>query len=49
MNRSLVIVLGALALGAALFAGSYLAGRRACVMTLANPADDLPGCGRNFI
>jgi hypothetical protein len=41
MNRSLVIVLAALVLGAALFGGSYFAGRRACVMTLANPADDL--------
>ena len=41
MNRSLVIVLAALVLGATLFGGSYLTGRRACVMTLANPADDL--------
>lgn len=41
MNRSLVIVLAALMLGAALFGGSYFAGRRACVMSLSNPADDL--------
>jgi hypothetical protein len=41
MNRSLVIFLGALVLGAALFGGSFFAGRRACVMTLTNPADDL--------
>lgn len=41
MNRSLVIVLAALVLGAALFGGSYFAGRRACVMSLSNPADDL--------
>ncbi len=41
MNRSLVIVLGALALGAAVFAGSYFAGRRACVVTLTRSADDL--------
>ena len=41
MNRSLVIVLAALVLGAALFGGAYAAGRRACVMTLANPTDDL--------
>ena len=39
MNRSLMIVLGALALGAAVFAGSYSASRRVCA--LANPADDL--------
>ena len=30
MNRSLVILLGALALGAAIFAGSYFASQRAC-------------------
>ncbi len=41
MNRPLVIVLAALVLGTALFGGSYFAGRRACVMTLTNPADDL--------
>jgi hypothetical protein len=40
-GRSFIIVLAALVLGAALFGGSYFAGRRACVMTLANPADDL--------
>ena len=39
MNRSLIIVLGALALGAAIFAGSYSAGRRVCAM--ATSADDL--------
>jgi hypothetical protein len=39
MNRSLIIVLGALALGTAIFAGSYSASRRVCAMT--NPADDL--------
>ena len=39
MNRSLVILLGALALGAAVFAGSYLVSQRACVMT--RSADDL--------
>ena len=32
MNRSLVIVLGALVLGAALFGGSYSAGQRVCRM-----------------
>jgi small-conductance mechanosensitive channel len=39
MNRSLVILLGALALCAALFGGSFLAGQRACLMT--RPTDDL--------
>jgi hypothetical protein len=39
MNRSLVILLGALALGAALFGGSFFAGQRTCLMT--RPADDL--------
>jgi len=39
MNRSLIIVLGALALGAAIFAGSYSAGKRVCAM--ATSADDL--------
>jgi hypothetical protein len=39
MNRSLVILLGLLALGAAIFAGSYYISQRACVMT--RSADDL--------
>jgi hypothetical protein len=39
MNRSLVILLGALALGVALFGGSFFAGQRACRMT--RSADDL--------
>jgi hypothetical protein len=39
MNRSFVILLGALVLGAALFGGSYFAGQRACRMT--SSADDL--------
>jgi Heavy-metal resistance len=41
MNRSLIIVLGALALGAAVFAGSYFVGQRAGIACCANPADDL--------
>jgi len=41
MNRSLVIVMGALALGAAVFAGSYFTGQRACVAGMTRPADDL--------
>jgi hypothetical protein len=41
VNRSLIILLGALALGAAVFAGSYFAGQRAGALYCANPADDL--------
>ena len=41
MNRSLVILLGALALGAALLTGSYYASQRATVACCAKPADDL--------
>ncbi len=41
MNRSLVILFGALALGAVVFAGSYFASQRACVMCRSNPSDKL--------
>lgn len=41
MNRSLVILLGALALGAAIFTGSYYCAHHTAVMCCANPADDL--------
>lgn len=41
MNRSLVILLGALALGAAIFAGSYFASQCATEMCCVDPADDL--------
>ena len=41
MNRSLIVVLGALALSAAVFAGSYFVGQRAGVIYCTNPADDL--------
>ena len=41
MNRSLVILIGALALGTAIFAGSFLAARHATVACCAKPADDL--------
>ena len=41
MNRSLIVVLGALVVGLAVFAGSYFAGQRAGVIYCANPADDL--------
>jgi len=41
MNRSLIIVLGALALGVAVFAGSYFAGQQACVASMTRSANDL--------
>jgi hypothetical protein len=41
MNRSLVIVLGALALGAALFIGSFAAGQRLCRVCTAQPPGSL--------
>lgn len=41
MNRSLVILIGALALGAAIFAGSFFATRHITVMCCAKPSDDL--------
>src|ERR1035438_6931563 len=41
MNRSLVILLGALALAAAIFAGSYFTAQRVTVTCCARPADDL--------
>jgi hypothetical protein len=48
MNRSLVIVLGALALGAAVFAGSFFAGQRACVASMTRSADDLSWLREEF-
>jgi small-conductance mechanosensitive channel len=41
MNRSLVLLLGALALGAAIFGGSCLLGRHVCQSCMTSPADDL--------
>src|SRR5215471_2280382 len=41
MNRSLVILLGALALGVGIFGGSYFIAHRACEMCCQNPGDDL--------
>ena len=41
MNRSLVLLLGALALGAAIFTGSYFVAHRATELCCVNPADDL--------
>ena len=41
MNRSLVILFGVLALGTAIFAGSYFVAQRASLICCARPADDL--------
>jgi hypothetical protein len=41
MNRSLVILLGALALGAAIFTGSYFIAQRTTEICCTNPTDDL--------
>ncbi len=41
MNRSVFILLGALTLGAAVFAGSYFTSQRVCVVTMSRSADDL--------
>lgn len=41
MNRSLVILIGALALGGGIFAGSYITARHATMACCTNPADDL--------
>jgi hypothetical protein len=41
MNRSLILLLGALALGAAIFGGSYFVAQRASVLCCATPTDDL--------
>lgn len=48
MNRSLIIILGALALGAAVFAGSYFIGQRASVVYCTNPADNLAWLRHEF-
>jgi hypothetical protein len=48
MHRSLVIVLGALAIGAAVFAASYSASKHACVATMTSSADDLSWLREEF-
>lgn len=41
MNRSLIILIGALALGGMIFAGSYFTARHATMACCAQPTDDL--------
>ena len=48
MRRPLVILIGALAVGAAVFAGSFLVGRQCYVKQMAAPADDLDWLRREF-
>ena len=48
MRRSFVILFGALALGAAVFAGSFFVSRQICVQQMANPADDLNWLSSEF-
>jgi hypothetical protein len=48
MKRPLVILLAALAIGAVVFAGSYFAGKRACVATMSHRADDLSWLREEF-
>jgi small-conductance mechanosensitive channel len=48
MKRSLVILVGAVALGAALFAGSFYASQRATVACCTKPADDLSWLRNEF-
>jgi hypothetical protein len=48
MNRSLAIVLGALALGVALFSGSYLVGQRLCQFCVTQPPGSLDWMQKEF-
>lgn len=48
MNRSLVIVLGALALGTVLFGASYAVSQRLCRVCLAQPAGSLAWLRKEF-
>ncbi|HLX96959.1 MAG TPA: hypothetical protein VKU37_14555 [Verrucomicrobiae bacterium] len=48
MNRSLAIVLGALALGVALFSGSYLVGQRLCQVCVTQSPGSLDWMRKEF-
>ena len=48
MNRSLAVVLAALVVGAAVFAGSYFVGKRVGVVCCDNPADNLSWLREEF-
>lgn len=48
MRRSLIVLLGLLAVGVIIFAGSFHLARRACVASMANSTDDLEWLRREF-
>ena len=48
MRRSLFILLGFLAAGVAVFAGSFFLTRQVCVMQMSSPADDLSWLRQEF-
>jgi Heavy-metal resistance len=48
MRRSFVILFGALAVGAAVFAGSFFVSRQICEQQMVNPADDLNWLSSEF-
>ena len=48
MRRSLFILLGALLVAGAIFAGSFYMSRQVCVMEMSNPADDLSWLRQEF-
>ena len=48
MRRSLFILLGVLAVGVAVFAGSFYLSRQVCVMHMSNPADELDWLRQEF-
>lgn len=48
MNRSLIILIGALALGAAVFGGSYFTSQHVCTMCKAQPKDDIAWLREEF-
>lgn len=48
MRRPLVILIGVLAVGAAVFAGAFYCSRQICARQMVNPADDLGWLGDEF-
>lgn len=48
MRRSLIILIGVLAVGVAIFGGSYFLAQRLCARHLSNPADDLAWLRQEF-
>ena len=48
MRRSLIVLLGLLAMGVVIFTGSFHLARRACVARMANSTDDLEWLRQEF-